>query len=86
MTKVIMAGFANDITIPAIITVSANQSVIVLQLSVISVNPISSGIQRLRLGDSVEKELALIATCKRRMWLTNVNTEQEIVAVVENVG
>ena len=66
VTKVVMSWLANDVTVLAIVTVSANKSVIVFQFSVIPVNPIGSGVQGLALGDSVKKELGLIVTCNKK--------------------
>ena len=67
MAEVVVSRLADDVAVLAVVRVSADQSVLVLQLAVLSVHPVSPGVQALGLGDPVEERL--IGACNTKVWL-----------------
>ena len=78
VAKVVVTWLADDVTVLAVVRVSADQPVVVLQLGVVPVHPVRPRVQTFGFGDPME-QLRLIGTCNTRMRLTNVSSKQEIV-------
>merc|ERR1719150_1967177 len=57
MTEVVVPRLADDVAILAVGRVAAHQPVLVLQLAVLSVDPVGPGVEALRLCDPVEQRL-----------------------------
>lgn len=59
VSKIVMSGFADYITITAIVRVSTHKSVFILQLGVVSVDPLGARVKGLGLSYSMQ-QLALV--------------------------
>ena len=64
MAEVVVPRLADDVTVLAVVGAAADQSVLVLQLAVLSVDPVRPGVQALGLGDPVEQRL--VGSCNTK--------------------
>ena len=55
VTKVVMSRLANDVAVRAVVALAADQSVLILQLPVVTIDPVVAGVQALALGDPVQE-------------------------------
>ena len=64
MTEVVVPRLADDVAILPVVGAPADQSVLVLQLAVLSVHPARPGVQALGLRDPVEQRL--VGSCNTK--------------------
>ena len=50
-----MSRFADDVAVRAVVALAAHQSVLILQLPVVAVDPVVARVQALALGDPVKE-------------------------------